>query len=283
MFRDQDSQVPKFYGIVTQSSEEKRVYGTLCLQDSLVELYSMFPVNINTLGDACPKLQVFRGIVTDIWKMSSSVLSDLTILDMFADPVTTKSLLESAPNLRKVRIRIVRARLTDEYIIKPLTTFMCCRTLEELWISPGTYRPEPSASASASLDLTEDKDSFKWQSFNEVRFNYYAAERPPRNKVKVEVEVNKQMQNNNDQLDRSSASSRDEIDCDECQIEDLVHLTSDCIQTILKACQKIRRIGDIAWWTPVSRVELEGICKQLRESRREVTFIWENQIFPKAK
>lgn len=223
--------------------------------------------------------KVFRGIVTDVWKMSSSVLSDLTILDMFADPFTTKSILESAPNLRKVRIRIVRARLTDEYIIKPLTTFMCCRTLEELWVSPGTYRPTLEQSTNnATVDLTEDKD-FKWQSFNEVRAAYYAAERPPRNKV--EVEVNKQTQNNNDQPDQSRASSSDELECGECPIEDLVHLTSDCIQTILKACQKLRRIGDIAWWTPVSRVELEGICQQLRKSRREVTFIWENQIFPK--
>jgi len=180
--------------------------------------------------------------------------------------LTTRSILEFAPNLRKVRIRIVRQVLADEHF-RNAHTFMCSRTLEELWIAPGTYKKETTEKE----EVPRSADDAEWQSFNEVRDNYYEAENLPRN-VK-----NNNASSSSEQL---NIQNKNDDDSPECMIEDLVQLSPTCIRKIIDGCQKLTRIGDVAWWTPVQEKDLDEIYTELKKNKREIRFIWENKILP---
>lgn len=245
----------KYFGFIIPNQEERRVHGTVTFSNSaLTELYSIFPININLLGEACPKLQKFTGHLTDVWKRSSGILPELTRLEVFADPATITSILESVPSLRSLKIRVTRNPLTDDHLLKLLPNLMCSRTLEELWIAPGAFKASASGSEEEAAGGSEEESSK--QKYETVLLNYFAAERLPR--------------------DASSDKSEENASC---QIEDLVQLSVKFLHSVLTICKRLTRIGDVAWWTPLKKFELAKLEKDFaRREKRTITFIWENKL-----
>jgi hypothetical protein len=216
-------------------------------------------------------MQVFRGILNGTWKLNTSFLPDLTSIDVFADPQTVRSLLENSPNLRKVRIRILRQQLKDEHLLKTIASSMCRRTLEDIWIAPGSYKNKFTKSLGSTVEYTSSISAYNQGVSKEPStLDTSGAPAPKLSLVYNEV------------LPTAGQSSVLEVvKPDDSPIEDLIMLTLDCCRALVESCPKLNRLGDIAWWTSLTQPDVEELCEELKARPRatKISFIWENHIF----
>lgn len=168
---------------------------------------------------------------------------------MFADPSTITSVLQSVPNLKKVRIRVIGQSLTDDHIIKSITQSMCHNTLEELWIAPGSYR---NSDVQQPPKMKQDNQE-----------EYYVATMNLQSKKPI-----------------SKTENLATDDASKCPIEDLVNLSIECIRTLINFCPNLLRLGDIAWYSNTTQEDLEEICNEIKCRNSRMAFVWENHIFP---
>jgi len=186
--------------------------------------------------------------------MRTSLLPELRELDMFAEPTTMVSMLEYCPNLKKVRVRILREQLYDHHIAKGVTNAMCKRSLEELWIAP----------------------SYKKEKFGEGTGS------PDNNKLSTSHQTTKKTMGTSTDFDKlETILGRYEHVAQDIVVglEDLVQLSAASITLVVQSCPKLKRLGDIAWWSQVDQKEASAICKELKNGHEcKVSLISENAI-----
>ncbi|CAL8110205.1 unnamed protein product [Orchesella dallaii] len=233
------------YGIITPNQVEKRIQGIVhWCNGTLTQLYTIYPVNINTLG-ILAQLKIFRGVVNDTWRLQSSLLPELTHLEIFTEPSTLMNIIECCPNLRKLRVRIRTHKLLDSHIVKPIQNSMCRHTLEDIWIAPGAY-PEIQIGTKQNPQNATDNIS------NTSSFSSFAEADP--------------------------TTTYEEKS--ESLISELVQLTVNCASAVLAACPNLRRLGDLSLWSNVEPEELYLYCNELKKQNFNAMIIWANLTLP---
>ncbi|ODN03753.1 Phosphatidylcholine:ceramide cholinephosphotransferase 2 [Orchesella cincta] len=238
------------YGIITPNQIEKRIQGIVhWCNGSLTQLYTIYPVNINTLG-ILVQLKLFRGIINDTWRLQSSLLPELTQLEIFTEPSTLINIIECCPNLQKLRVRIRTHKLLDSHIVKPIQHSMCRRTLQDLWIAPGSYPESHIVPKQTTQNSNADNVS------NTSSLSSFA------------------------EMDTTTTTYHSNDDKPEAMISELVQLSLECITAVLTACPNLKRLGDISLWSNVEPEELYVFCEQLKKQNYNTMIIWANLTLP---
>lgn len=189
--------------------------------------------------------------MTELWRSHSSLLPVLVHLDIFAEPATFVNIMQSCPNLRRLRVRIRKSNLHDDELADAIENCMCRRTLEDLWIA--SARP---------MEIDTLGDSKK--PFNDISSD--------------------NLSNVGSMSSFSQNGSCRELRFISTPVQNsapkLVQLSLESVGTLLRACPKLQRLGDLSTWAEIEEEQLYVYCEMLKRQNLDILILWGNMSLP---
>ena len=187
-------------------------------------------------------LQSLQVILIGKWTQISTVFSILTCVDIFAVPYTLASVLRQCHNLIKVRFRVITKPITDEDILGSISISGSKETLQEFWIAPGSYK---TSSGSPSNTSSESEKSSEGCS-------------------DAMIALTSKLIGNGE----------------EAEVDDLCRLSIKCACKLIKLCKKLRRLGDLTWWSLTTASSVSNLCSDIKTLKLGIVITFDDILLP---